>query len=164
MKTRILGRMIVSIGLASVISTLAMGAEVSVKWLDATPPGVGQGVSWGVPWPRGAVKKDEAISIKSADGKSLPLQSWPMAYWPDGSIKWSGLASVVEPDTAGPFTVSSGAPAQAGAATLKVNETSDAIEIDTGALKAKLMKQGPVLIDSLSVDGKAVAQHGQLEC
>src|SRR5262249_30655205 len=82
---------------------------VTVNWLDKTPPTVDQGVSWGVRWPKGAVAKNSTFTIKGADGASLPVQSWPLAYWPDGSIKWAGLATVVGPQSVGPFQVSTGA-------------------------------------------------------
>ncbi len=66
---------------------------VAVDWLDGTPLSEA-GVSWGVPWPRGKVRKDQCFTLTASDGKALPLQSWPLAYWPDGSLKWSGLATV----------------------------------------------------------------------
>ena len=82
---------------------------VSVHWLDGAPPLAETGLSWGVPWPRGAVRKDQTFTLTAADGKALPLQSWPLAYWPDGSLKWSGLATVT--GAAGPFRVAPGNPA-----------------------------------------------------
>lgn len=39
-------------------------------------------------WEKGEVK-DNAFSLTAADGSSVPVQSRPMAYWPDGSTKWS---------------------------------------------------------------------------
>jgi len=37
------------------------------------------------------VPKDQAFALATADGKALPLQTWSLAYWPDGSLKWSGF-------------------------------------------------------------------------
>jgi hypothetical protein len=45
----------------------------------------------------------------TADGKAIPVQTWPLAYWPDGSLKWSGIATVVGTDAVGPFKVQTGA-------------------------------------------------------
>ena len=39
-------------------------------------------------------KEEQAFTLVSSDGKNLPLQTWPLAYWPDGSMKWSGFATV----------------------------------------------------------------------
>jgi len=61
-----------------------------------------------VPWAEGAVARSATFSL-SAEGKHLPVQSWPLAYWPDGSLKWSGLATVVPAGLAGPVTLSLGA-------------------------------------------------------
>src|SRR4051794_24472640 len=63
------------------------GAEpVSVQWLEKGGPGISTGVTWGVSFPRGAVKKGEGFVMKGSDGKGMALQAWPLGYWPDGSI------------------------------------------------------------------------------
>src|SRR4051794_40861471 len=79
----------------------ASSLAVTLNWLDQTPPAAAQGVSWGVPWPQGKVKKDATFRL--ADGKGNPVgsQSWPMAYWPDGSLKWSGHAITASSKTVG---------------------------------------------------------------
>ena len=43
--------------LLALTSPLAAAADVAVNWLDQTAPAVSSGVSWGVPWPKGAVPK-----------------------------------------------------------------------------------------------------------
>src|SRR5471030_960972 len=96
--------------LAVLGSPFAAGRDVSLNWLESAPPAAPVGVSFGVPWPRGTVQKDQAFALTGADGKALPAQSWILAYWPDGSIKWTGLATVA--GAAGPFRLS---PAAAGA-------------------------------------------------
>jgi len=40
------------------------------------------------------VARETTFSLTDAQGKALPVQTWPLAYWPDGSLKWSGLAAV----------------------------------------------------------------------
>ena len=72
----------------------AQNRSVALNWLSKQAPPSNTGVSWGVPWPRGTVKKGQNFVLTVSNGKSLPLQTWPMAYWPDGSIKWSGFATV----------------------------------------------------------------------
>ncbi|MCF7972969.1 MAG: hypothetical protein K9N55_04055 [Phycisphaerae bacterium] len=66
---------------------------VPVQWLDGQAPSLTTGVSWGVPWSKGAVQPDQALALTTAAGQSLPVQTWPLAYWPDGSLKWSGRGS-----------------------------------------------------------------------
>ena len=149
---------------AAVAAWSALGQDVSLNWLDKSPPSLPQGVSWGVPWPKGRVQKGQTFTLKTVAGKTLPLQSWPLAYWPDGSMKWIGFATVAGPDAAGPLTVAAGTTPAAGGAGLRVTQGNDAIDIDTGSLKCRIPKQGTALIDSMSVEGREVARHGQLEC
>src|SRR6516162_729410 len=66
-------------------ATAQSASSVELKWLGDKPPSAPIGVSWGVPWPQGKVRKDQAFTLTTADGRSLPLQSWPLAWWPDGS-------------------------------------------------------------------------------
>lgn len=65
------------------------------------------GISWGVPWPQGAVSRNLGFHL-SSQAMNLPLQSWPLAFWPDGSIKWTGFATVLPSDFQGPITLSPG--------------------------------------------------------
>ena len=83
-------------------------APVKLNWLDGKPPAVKQSVSWGVPWPKGKVQKSDSLVVTGSDGKSIPAQAWPMAYWPDGSIMWSGHSISATPDMAGPLQIAVG--------------------------------------------------------
>ena len=86
-------------------------------------------------------------------GKSVPLQQWPLAYWPDGSIKFSGFATVA--GAAGPFRLAPGTPASG---TLRVSQS----EVDTGKLQCVFGRSA--IIDSLTIDGRVVARDGKLAC
>src|SRR5579884_562907 len=79
----------------------ATGAPL--KWLESAPRRA-CGVSWGVPWARGAIQKGAGFHLSDSAGQSIPVQSWTLAYWPDGSIKWTGFAAVMQSGSAGPFT------------------------------------------------------------
>lgn len=48
----------------------------------------GEPVRMGVPLPRGAVRHQSVLGLRAADGAELPVQSRPLDYWPDGSVKW----------------------------------------------------------------------------
>jgi hypothetical protein len=139
--------------------------EVLVHWLGGTPPPAATGTSWGVPWPRGLYRKDQTFIMTASDGKPMPLQTWPLAYWPDGTLKWSGFACVAEAGLAGPFRLVPGSPvANPGTAAVRVEETGDAVAIDTGKLECRIPRQGAALIDSMTVDGRIVARQGRLVC
>ncbi len=69
---------------------------IKLSWLGGKPPALSTGVSWGVPLPEGKIKPSTGFSLKNAAGQNMPVQSWPLAYWPDGSLKWVGLSTVVD--------------------------------------------------------------------
>jgi hypothetical protein len=150
--------------LGALFFTHVFGAEATVNWLEQKGPAVTTGVSFGVPWPQGAVKPGQPLVLTSTDGGTLPVQSWPLAYWPDGSLKWSGLATLASPTQAGPFTVKTVDQAASSGNAVRVSTTTDAVTVNTGRLIAKLPQQGPYLIESLTIDGREIARHGQLEC
>ncbi len=142
----------------------AAGEPVQLNWIGGTPTPTATGVSWGVPWPKGVVNKEQTFALVTAAGTALPLQTWPLAYWPDGSLKWSGFATVAGSDAAGPFALSTGAPASPTAANVRVRPSDTGIEVDTGKLKARIANWGGTLIDSLTVSGREVARQGRLVC
>src|SRR6476646_7706059 len=154
--------------LASTASAAAIEPEpqpqsnttVNIAWLGGAAPGIETGVSWGVPWPRGAVRREQTFALSANDGKPLPLQSWPLAYWPDGSIKFTGFATVT--GATGPFRLAPGTPANTPA--VKVTQTPQAIDIDTGKLQCRIPKQGPSFLETMTIDSRVVARDARLVC
>jgi hypothetical protein len=156
--------------LATSVSTAALEQDaaaqtapneaVTAGWLGGSPPAMESGVSWGVPWPRGAVRKGQSFSLTTADGKALPLQNWPLAYWPDGSMKWIGFCHRGRPGNSGAFKLARGT-AAAPATAVKVAESGEAIDIDTGKLQCRIPRgRAAFLIDSMTMDGRVVARQG----
>src|SRR5580704_3758579 len=131
-----------------------------MTWLGGMAPPLETGVSWGVPWPRGMVSKTQTFSL-TAGGSALPLQQWPLAYWPDGSIKWTAFATVAH--AAGAFRLAPGTPA-APTSPIKLTESASAIDIDTGRIQARIPKQGAAFIESITMGGHAVAGPARLIC
>src|SRR4051812_32602780 len=145
------------------------GAEtpgVKVDWMDHAAPLVDTGLSFGVPWARGAVQKGASLHLVDAKGQQIPLQTWPMAYWPDGSLKWTGHAIAAAAGVAGPFTIEPGE-AAAPKSPVKVTEDDRSITIDTGALTCAIYKahrsEGasgrplPISIGSITIGEKKIA-------
>jgi hypothetical protein len=152
---------------SSVEPTLAAeppDGSVAVDWLGHSAAQMESGVSWGVPWQRGTVQKSATFQLTNAEGKKMPLQSWTLAYWPDGSIKWTGFATVAGEDSAGPFHITQGSVTGANGPTLQISQTAQAIQVDTGALQCRIPLHGPAFIESLSMGGRDVARHGRLVC
>jgi len=151
--------------IAIVVATpdITVRADVSINWLDQTPPGIATGLSFGVPWAQGTVKKDQGFALAAADGELLPVQTWPLAYWPDGSLKWSGLATVAGPEAKAPFRLLM----QDGAVTqgsLRVRRSDTTVEVDTGKMRCRVALWGGNLIEAMWIDGREVARLGRLVC
>jgi hypothetical protein len=137
---------------------LAAPADVTVNWVGAAPA-LTSGVSWGVPWAQGTVHKGQTFSLKGPDGKALALQSWPLAYWPDGSLKFVGFATVAK--AAGPYVISAGS-AAAPSSVLSVQNGDGFIDVGTGVSKVRIGEHGADIIQSIIVDGREVAKNGRL--
>jgi hypothetical protein len=135
---------------------------ISLSWLGDELPPLACGVSWGVPFARGTVAKETKFSLTSADGVSVPLQNWPLAYWPDGSMKWIGFAAAVGRNPPREFRLAPGSAATARGLIAKSSAAS--IEIDTGKLQCTLMRSGPYLISSMTMEGREIVRNGHLTC
>jgi hypothetical protein len=134
---------------------------VQLGWLGGTPPAIPTGVSWGVPWKQGAVKKNQTFVLRDAAGQALPLQSWPLAWWGDGSVKWSAFSTAVAANVMGPLRLALGRFAAPTPAVM-VRDSAAGVEIDTGPLKCVIPRSGSSILDSLAVNGVEVARHGRL--
>ena len=145
-----------------VSSAIAQPVEpVRLDWLDGKPPAIQQSVSWGVPWPQGAVKPNQPFSLVSADGQQVPVQTWTLAWWPDGSVKWTGHAISAGPDIQGPLKLSPGDSA-AAKATVRAVQNASGIEIDTGAIQCRIPSSGSAFIESLKIGCREVARNARL--
>jgi len=135
--------------------------EILLNLLDGTAKDMDAGVSFGVPFAQGSVKKTDQF-VLNAQGKPLPVQSWPLAFWPDGSIKFTGLATVVPSGTSGQVTMSIGAGGRSG--DVKVNDSGGSVTIETGLLTCSIAKSGANIINSMSIGGKEISTAGHLVC
>nr|WP_298721713.1 hypothetical protein [uncultured Steroidobacter sp.] len=141
--------------------TFAEGAWC--HWLDDRAPDVSTGVTWGMPWPRSKHSPRTPFSLRDRDGNRVPLQTWPLAYWPDGSLKWTAhavAADVTSRSTA--FRVEPGQKGPAPATTLHVKQDSAAIEIDTGMMTCRVLRHGAICIDWIRRGDQQLLKSGRL--
>jgi hypothetical protein len=154
----------VSVMLLTFANGSVRDTTIVLKWLDTTKLTQPAGVSWGVPFPKGKVKKNQSFSLTTADGKTIPVQSWPLAYWPDGSLKWSGFAAIAGTTTGQlQLNLDKGKTSVPASGSI-VKEDNKVVRINTGQLQCVVPKNGSIIIDSLMVDGKMVSGNGKLEC
>lgn len=145
---------------ASSPSRLAGSARLT--WLEGVP--VDQpGTTFGVPWPRGAAQAGGAFRLADVDGSELPVQSWPLATWPDGSVKWSGHALGAGAGRRERLMLAPGvSTASAPANTVLVRENGQRVELDNGLVSVVVPRNGRQLVSALRRGGRDVAVRGRL--
>ncbi|WP_394814572.1 exo-rhamnogalacturonan lyase family protein [Streptomyces chisholmiae] len=134
--------------------------EVALRWLEDRP-GWFAGAQWGTPWPQGAVPGDQSFTLTAEGGAEVPLQSWPLAYWPDGTLKWSGHALAGGTPAADGYTLAAGEPAAPERAVV-VRERPGHVDIDTGVISLRLPTSGTDLVSRVHRGDTPIATHGRL--
>ncbi|HEX8301007.1 Tat pathway signal sequence domain protein [Sphingomonas sp.] len=119
-------------------------------WLDAAAPAFTEGMTFGVPWPRGAVSARATFAMED-----LPVQSWPIAYWPDGSLKWSAHAVAAADAPRGAYALTMGKPA-APAAPVRIERSARVLTVSTGDAVWTLPTSGTALITQATRGGRKV--------
>ncbi len=128
--------------------------ETKLKWLE--PPAKGPAsVTFGVPWEKKSQSTAGPFALTDRTGREYPVQSWPTAWWPDGSVKWTAHAAVVDPAGA-PYRLRADEQAPAGAVSLKVERLLDGLRVDTGRIVCQIGGAGRDVIRSVEMDGKTV--------
>ena len=141
---------------ANLPTTTAPVAETLLRWLDGASPARFEGATFGVPWPRGQLR----TTAKALDFQlgSHPIQSWPLAFWPDGSLKWTAHA-VAGGLPQGPLQLVRGAPA---AAALSVKQTTTQIVVSAGDLAWTVPTRGEPLIAEATRAGRVTLKNLKL--
>ena len=147
---------------------LVAGTSIKVSWLEGAPK-INTGTTFGIPWARGQhLANATTFTTDSGD-----LQSWVTAYWPDGSIKWSGHALAASESAANAYTITASGPGNSTLtgqrrqidkqSAIKVEDTARDIIVNTGKITASCPKTGNVLVSEIkSEGGKTVGKNGRL--
>lgn len=134
-----------------------------VRWLDDRPSPIPQGVTWGSPWPRGKLRRSQHFMLRGADRKTLALQSWPLAYWPDGSLKFTAHALPPSEQLAeGPFELIASRQGPALAHTVRVLEDAAGIDVDTGVFSCRFARSGENVVEKITRGGQVALKNGRL--
>ncbi|KAF1919001.1 hypothetical protein BDU57DRAFT_490878 [Ampelomyces quisqualis] len=150
-------------GLASQVA--AQGTAAKVKWLDGTPQYL-HGVTFGLPWPRGQHAANSTTFTASGNAQ---LQSWATAYWPDGSLKWTGHALAATDSPASEYLITTSVSANSTAPRLgrrqngiNVQQNGDNIVVSTGKIAITFPTTGSNLVSSIVAGNKTVSTNGRL--
>jgi hypothetical protein len=140
---------------------------VPLHWIGNTPV-ADKNVSFGVPFRQGEIKDASALALV-ADGTTLMSDKWPTAFWPDGSLKWVGMATTVPAGTQSlkvvlANSVKSRKSENLALPTIDIHDAGQHLIVSTGSLQAFIPKSGGALVDSLCVDGQTVGESLRLVC
>ena len=99
----------------------------------------------------GTLRKGDALRVTAGSGTAIPAQFQPLAFWPDGSVKWMGVAFVVDGSSrAQRFAVTRGrGPSPKNA--VSVRRGQGGVTINTGAMKVRLPGKAGPLLDRLLI-------------
>ena len=135
---------------------------IPLRWLDGEARSPFMGTTWGTAWPRGQVASDTSFALYDAQNKPVPVQSWVLAKWPDGSVKWSGHAIPPQQSPSPHFSVRAGGMPARPEQQVAVRETDATVLIDTGPLRCTLSRGGETMIAGIERDGQPALTDGRL--
>ncbi|KAL1857577.1 hypothetical protein VTK73DRAFT_8031 [Phialemonium thermophilum] len=157
------------------------GKAASVRWLGGREPSTSYGTTFGLPWARGALLPAHTSWLVCTDdaGRDVPLQSWPTAFWADGSVKWTAHAIPAAARASSGYRVELVDGAQAAAAApdarasshgergnqvaVTVTSHDNEVQVDTGAIVATFSRSGRSVLSSLAgPSGQILAEDGRL--
>ncbi len=133
----------------------AMPSTTPLHWLDGAAPARFDGATFGVPWPRGVLQADAGPFSLGASA----VQTWPLAYWPDGSLKWTAHAVAGGSAPAG-MRLERGA--GKAAARMAVQQQAGQVRVTAGDLVWTIATSGANLVDEVVRGGRVTMRHLRL--
>ena len=122
-------------------------------------------VTFGVPFPRGALKSARNVRIVTAGGQEVPAQILRTGTWvlPDGDVKWVLIDMTAKRGEQYFVEYGTRVRRREFAGPLKVSETADRILVTTGPLQVGFSKKRSHLIDGAwrDADGDARFSDGE---
>ncbi|WP_338761092.1 Tat pathway signal sequence domain protein [Massilia sp. METH4] len=132
-------------------------ARTALRWLDGKAPSRFDGATLGVPWPRGTLAAGNRLDFTlGADGPAV--QSWPLAYWPDGSLKWTAHA-IAGGTPADGWELGRGASSRGGVA---VRQGAGQVVITAGDIAWTVPTSGEHLVATVTRAGRLAMQNMKL--
>jgi hypothetical protein len=146
---------------ASVSSAAATTPRADVVWLDGAAPPSHEGQTFGVPWPRGARRSRTTFSLRDTEGRAVPVQSWPLAFWPDGSLKWTAHAVAAGAANSAGVNVHAGRPASPREP-VSVRESAELVEVVSGHRRWRVPRSGGAIIAESRVGDRLTLKNVRL--
>lgn len=127
------------------------GHGIPLHWLNGTPT-LPTPVTFGVPFRQGEIVDVEGLTLDNG----LPASAWPLAKWPDGSVKWAAIAAVVPAQADAPRLVMRKKGGVSQEKHLSIVTTHRQVVVNTGTSLTYIPLTGKNLIDSMLIGGKRV--------
>lgn len=142
--------------------TPASLSAIPLHWIGEAPSSA-TATRFGVPFRQGEVKTLGNIALMDSEGKEIMTDKWTLASWPDGSVKWMGVAASV-PKNSGTLhidRVSRKKKSSPYKSNLKITNTPGGIMVSNGDISVCMSKDGETFIDSICRNGLKVASKGR---
>ncbi len=164
MKQKLLFYLLLFIGLPKVSLAKNLTENgIPLKWIGDTPAATAA-VSFGIPFGKGEVTDPGEFLLSDGSGKELLADSWELAYWPDGSVKWAGFAAVVPGNTDRLFLLKGSGRSELPVEKIAVKESDVSVKVNTGIISLSFPKQGSYLVDSILYGKQLVGKSARLVC
>ena len=118
--------------------------------------------TFGVPFSKGEVTDNTHFSLKDAKGNEMRKDTWTLAWWPDGSVKWQAFATVAPQGKM--YLTKAKKTAKNKTKAIHISEQEKQIKIDVGTYQLFVPKQGNALIDSITMNEKRIGGEARLRC
>lgn len=144
----------------SYTETQLAGADVPLHWVGGAPAGQ-QAVTFGVPFIQGELKKGKKLTLLSDSDPSIPTDQWVLATWPDGSVKWLGVAATI-PAGSENLRLSHTGRNNSAVKGVVITESPSQITVKAGGAEYYISRAGSTLVDSIVAGGITEARDGRL--
>lgn len=128
----------------------------NLRWLDGSGPDALQhGVSFGMPWPQGLYFTGQTFVIESGDDQ-WPLDSREIAYWADGSLRWTAHSVCGDIGYSEEYHVKGAPYPKAPLKVITIEHQGSQLSVKTQkGLHARFSSPGsPSILESLGIDGQ----------
>jgi len=130
---------------------------VKLSWLSDRPV-YQDGVQLGIPWPKGELSRDVSLALTDDTGRGYPADIKPIAFWPDGSVKWTSVSAPFMETAPTSLTVAPAEEKMIPSNSITVVQDETGLTVDTGVIICRLEKNSTELIRSVK------DQQGHLLC
>jgi hypothetical protein len=135
----------------------------NLRWLtEGSDEALSNGVSFTMPWPKGLYQHGQTFVIEG-DNQEYPLDCRELAFWADGSLKWTAHSISRQVPYMGGYLVK-GASSSKEKIGVSIDSSSSNISVSTVlGLQAKFSSPGSSsLFESLSINGNVVCSKANI--